>query len=68
MLATGLALVLYLFYAFSGLRAAKMATAGADWLINPTTQITWGLGYIKGRYGTPCSAWAMWQSRSPHWY
>jgi cytochrome c-type biogenesis protein CcsB len=28
MLATGLALVLYLFYAFSGLRAARMATAG----------------------------------------
>lgn len=50
------------------LPGTKMATAGADWLINPTTQITWGLGYIKGRYGTPCSAWAMWQSRSPHWY
>ena len=50
------------------LPGTKMATAGADWLINPATQITWGLGYIKGRYGTPCSAWAKWQSRSPHWY
>lgn len=50
------------------LPGTKMATAGADWLINPATQITWGLGYIKGRYGTPCAAWAAWQSRSPHWY
>jgi len=35
----------------------KMASAGADWQTNPATQITWGLGYIKGRYGTPCAAW-----------
>jgi hypothetical protein len=21
-------------------------------------QVTWGLGYIAGRYGTPCAAWA----------
>lgn len=34
----------------------KMATAGADWLTNPRTQIAWGNGYIAGRYGTPCSA------------
>lgn len=50
------------------LPGTKMATAGADWLVNPATQITWGLGYIKSRYGTPCGAWAAWQSRSPHWY
>lgn len=50
------------------LPGTKMATAGADWLVNPATQIKWGLGYIKGRYGTPCQAWAAWQSRSPHWY
>lgn len=50
------------------LPGSKMSTAGADWLVNPATQITWGLGYIKGRYGSPCSAWAAWQSRSPHWY
>jgi len=35
----------------------KMATAGADWQTNPTTQIKWGLGYIKTVYGTPCGAW-----------
>jgi len=46
----------------------KMASAGADWQTNPATQITWGLGYIKGRYGTPCGAWAAWTYRSPHWY
>ncbi|MGI5188160.1 ubiquitin-like domain-containing protein [Promicromonospora sp. CA-289599] len=37
---------------------SKMATVGSDWLTNPATQIEWGLGYISGRYGTPCSAWA----------
>jgi hypothetical protein len=35
----------------------KMASAGADWQTNPTTQIIWGLGYIKSVYGTPCGAW-----------
>ena len=39
------------------LPGSKMATAGADWLTNPATQIKWGLGYIQGRYGTPCGAW-----------
>lgn len=50
------------------LPGSKMASAGADWLTNPATQITWGLGYIKGRYGTPCGAWSAWSNRSPHWY
>ena len=36
---------------------SKMATAGADWQTSPTTQIEWGLGYIKSVYGTPCAAW-----------
>ncbi len=40
------------------LPGSKMATAGADWLTNPATQIKWGLGYIKSDYGTPCNAWA----------
>ncbi|MBM7504553.1 hypothetical protein ACFPER_17285 [Agromyces aurantiacus] len=44
----------------------KMATAGADWASNPATQITWGLGYIAGRYGTPCGAWS--HSASVGWY
>ena len=44
----------------------KMATAGADWLTNPETQINWGLGYIEGRYGTPCAALA--HSDRVNWY
>jgi hypothetical protein len=40
----------------------KMASAGSDWRTNPATQIKWGLGYIKGRYGTPCGAWAQEES------
>jgi hypothetical protein len=48
------------------LPGSKMATAGADWQTNPATQITWGLGYIAGRYGTPCGAWAHSQARN--WY
>ena len=35
----------------------KMASAGADWQTDATTQIRWGLGYIKQVYGTPCGAW-----------
>jgi hypothetical protein len=37
---------------------SKMATVGDDWQTNPVTQITWGLGYIEGRYDDPCGAWA----------
>ena len=48
------------------LPGSKMATAGADWQTNAVTQITWGLGYIKGAYGTPCSAWS--HSQSMNWY
>jgi hypothetical protein len=44
----------------------KMASAGADWRTNPATQIKWGLGYVKQRYGTPCSAWGF--KRSHGWY
>ncbi len=39
------------------LPGSKMATAGADWRFNPSTQISWGLGYVAGRFGTPCGAW-----------
>ncbi|MFZ2963678.1 MAG: lytic transglycosylase domain-containing protein [Rhodoglobus sp.] len=48
------------------LPGAKMASAGADWQTSATTQITWGLGYIAGRYGTPCGAWA--HSVDVGWY
>jgi len=44
----------------------KMASAGADWQTNPTTQIEWGLGYIEARYGSPCGAWA--HSEDVGWY
>lgn len=45
---------------------SKMASAGADWLTNPATQIAWGLSYIANAYGTPCGAWNFWQSHL--WY
>ena len=48
------------------LPGSKMATAGADWQSNPATQISWGLGYITGRYGTPCGAWDAFNSQG--WY
>jgi hypothetical protein len=48
------------------LPGSKMASAGADWATNPATQITWGLGYITGRYGTPCGAWS--HSQLSGWY
>ncbi len=48
------------------LPASKMASAGADWQTNPATQIKWGLGYIQGRYGSPCGAWA--HSEATGWY
>jgi hypothetical protein len=50
------------------LPANKMASSGPDWLVNPATQINWGLNYIKSVYGTPSNAYSMWLSRSPHWY
>lgn len=34
-----------------------MSSVASDWQTDPTTQIEWGLGYIQGRYGTPCVAW-----------
>lgn len=48
------------------LPGSKMSSAGADWETNPATQIAWGLGYISGRYGTPCGAWN--HSESNGWY
>jgi resuscitation-promoting factor RpfB len=35
----------------------KMATHGDDWRVNPRVQISWGMSYISGRFGTPCAAW-----------
>lgn len=39
---------------------------GAGWQTDAAAQIQWGLGYVKGRYGTPCGAWSSWQSKG--WY
>jgi hypothetical protein len=48
------------------LPGSKMASAGADWLTDPATQIRWGLGYIQSTYGTPCAAWA--HEEADGWY
>ena len=48
------------------LPGSKMGAYGDDWRTNPATQIKWGLNYIDGRYGSPCSAWSTAQSRG--WY
>ena len=48
------------------LPGSKMGSAGADWETNAATQISWGLGYISGRYGDPCGAWG--HSQSTGWY
>jgi hypothetical protein len=48
------------------LPGSKMASAGDDWMTNPATQIKWGLGYIKGRYGNPAAAWQ--HSEATNWY
>ena len=49
------------------LPGSKMGSAGPNWQTNATTQITWGLDYIAGRYGTPCGAWSSWQANGG-WY
>jgi hypothetical protein len=35
----------------------KMASAGPDWRTSARTQILWGMGYIRARYGDPWNAW-----------
>ena len=48
------------------LPGSKMASVGADWQTDATTQIKWGLGYIQSVYGTPCAAWS--HEESAGWY
>lgn len=48
------------------LPASKMESTGSDWATNYQTQIRWGLGYIQGRYGSPCGAWG--HSNAVGWY
>jgi hypothetical protein len=51
---------------FQALPGSKMSSVGSDWQTNPKTQITWGLQYMNGRYGSPCEAWTFWQAN--HYY
>lgn len=39
---------------------AKMASAGADWLTNPVTQLRWATSYAVGRYGSWYGAYSHW--------
>jgi hypothetical protein len=48
------------------LPGSKMASAGPDWQSDAATQIRWGLGYIKGSYGSPCAAWS--HEEATGWY
>lgn len=42
------------------LPASKMASAGADYLTNPVTQLRWCSGYASGRYGSWQGAYNAW--------
>jgi uncharacterized protein YabE (DUF348 family) len=44
----------------------KMASAGADWETNPTTQLKWCASYAKGRYGSWENAYNFWLLK--HWW
>jgi hypothetical protein len=48
------------------LPGSKMAAAGPDWATGARTQILWGLGYIRGTYGSPCAAWG--HEEATGWY
>ncbi|MCY0904729.1 coiled-coil domain-containing protein [Arthrobacter sp. H14-L1] len=45
---------------------SKYGSQGSDWLTSYRTQIDWGLGYIRDRYGSPCGAWD--HEVSHNWY
>jgi hypothetical protein len=48
------------------LPGSKMASAGPNWRANASTQIRWGLRYIRARYGSPHRAWN--HSQATGWY
>lgn len=48
------------------LPGSKMASAGSDWHDNAITQLKWGLGYIRDRYGNPTNAEA--HEQKYNWY
>ncbi|MDL2363270.1 MAG: ubiquitin-like domain-containing protein [Patescibacteria group bacterium] len=41
---------------------SKMASAGADWMTNPVTQLRWCSGYAHSRYGSWAAAYNHWVS------
>ena len=45
---------------------ALVAAVIVVWQTNPITQVRWMFAYMKSIYGTPCKAWAFWQTH--HWY
>lgn len=48
------------------LPGSKMAAAGSNWRDSARTQLEWMMGYIHGRYGSPCGAWR--HSQNTGWY
>ena len=44
----------------------EMQELPADYMSNPSSQIRWGMGYIRDSYGTPCAAWNFKQAND--WY
>ena len=48
------------------LPGSKMSSAGPDWQSDAATQISWGLGYIRATYGSPCAAWG--HEEATGWY
>ncbi len=47
---------------------SKMASAGNHWRTNATTQIRWGLRYIKSRYGNAARGLEITQQPAYGWY
>lgn len=48
------------------LPASKMASAGADYMTNPITQLKWCSGYATSRYGSWQKAYNFWIAK--HWW
>lgn len=48
------------------LPASKMASAGADYMTNPVTQLKWCNGYANARYGGWWGAYNFWTKN--HWW
>ena len=48
------------------LPGSKMASAGADYMTNPVTQLKWCNSYAIGRYGSWANAYNFWTAK--HWW